>query len=85
MHIHLEGYYRGGPSGFRQIAPGVYDINDEALYGCGQYLVDTGHATVIPDRPKGRGKQAKTSAPDADAAENSAQAENSLPDSKDDE
>lgn len=37
----------GVPSNFNRVAPGDYDIDDDALYGCGQYLLDNGHAIKI--------------------------------------
>lgn len=43
--IYLPNRYRD-TDGLR-IEPGEYDINDDALRGKGQYLVDTRHAFVI--------------------------------------
>lgn len=45
--IHLPNRYRD-TNGLR-VEAGEYDINDEALRGKGQYLVETRHAFVIDE------------------------------------
>lgn len=53
MRILLSDLYQGRVNKeIIHIEAGVYEIDDPALFGRGQYLVDNGHAVVIQEKPK---------------------------------
>jgi len=45
--VEVLQYWTGAASGFRQIAPGVYDADDEQLFGCVGYLLQNGIARRV--------------------------------------
>lgn len=47
MKIKVVVYFQGHMTDEQIIAPGVYDMNDPALFGCGAYLVERGKAVVL--------------------------------------
>lgn len=52
-HMKINVPLDWGMGRSKRVRPGDYDIDDPALLGYGQYLVDNGHATVIEeDKPK---------------------------------
>ena len=53
MLIHLDRDYRGAKTNEVPIMAGDYEIDEPALLGLGQYLLDNRHATIVEgDEPK---------------------------------
>jgi len=48
-HIHVTKNYGGRITDERRILPGLYALDDERLFGAGQYLVENGHAVMVAD------------------------------------
>lgn len=46
--IRVKDWYIGAVA-LGRIAPGVYDSEDPALYGAGQYLVENGYAEFVDE------------------------------------
>lgn len=51
MAVQVLHNYGGAPTGEQRILPGLYDENDPALFGVGDYLVESGHAVRIKNQP----------------------------------
>jgi hypothetical protein len=49
MRIKVYHNYGGWATNDRRIFPGIYDIDDDALFGVGEYLVTNGHAEVVEE------------------------------------
>jgi len=49
MRIKLNSYYIGWKTNERKIAPGIYDVNDDAIFGIADYLIRNGHAVVVEE------------------------------------
>ena len=48
-HILVKSNYGGRITDERRILPGLYALDDERLFGAGQYLVENGHAVMVAD------------------------------------
>jgi hypothetical protein len=62
MKIQVKQYFQGKMTKEQMIEPGIYDISDSALFGCGEYLVQHGFAETIPEaeQPKEQPKAKST-------------------------
>lgn len=49
MKIELLINFGGVPTNELRILPGIYDADDERLFGITEYLLDNGHAVVVDD------------------------------------
>lgn len=49
MKIEVLHNYGGRNTNERRIPPGVYEADDERLFGLADYLVENGHAVVITE------------------------------------
>lgn len=47
MKIEVLENYGGQRTQERRVLPGVYDVDDPALFGVGEYLLEVGKAVVI--------------------------------------
>jgi hypothetical protein len=47
--IELFRWYTGIRTQEQPIFPGIYNVNDKALYGLADYLVENGHARYLDD------------------------------------
>lgn len=47
MRIQVTREFAGRLTNEQRIYPGVYELNDEALFGVGQYLLDNGFARSL--------------------------------------
>lgn len=51
MRIRVLMNYGGFNTQERRIVPGEYDVNDPALFGAADYLVQHGHAVPVESQP----------------------------------
>lgn len=49
MKIQLLQHYRGRLTRNQVILSGIYELDDERLFGVGQYLLDNGFAVLVED------------------------------------